>query len=382
MTQFDEKPDVALRRSPELAVTDVPCPASKLRAGAKRRKPKGRADCALVPQAKSDAVGRPEVAANSGQRTSAAASLAEIRAWHRRRCFAMEQRKRVDLALGSFLRTQLGWRRDLPDDESARIKKLAAELIACGEKVAAGKSVEVPEEFNEWATIILASLASRRPWDDVEDDACEAMERLASELPVWRSFGEPIRGFGARSLATIIGEAGDLSAYDDHSKLWKRMGLAVFDGVRQGGLLKSASKDDWIVHGYNRQRRSRMWNIGDALIKGNGDGRYRTAYLERKQYERDRAVSNGLIVAPAAKIPAKRKDEYMSDGHIHRRAQRYMEKRLLRDLWKAWRANFSAPETAFAMLPANSFTNERRANNAVPEVAKNSLPNAHLEPAE
>lgn len=44
-----------------------------------------------------------------------------------------------------------------------------------------------------------------------------------------------------------------------------------------------------------------------------------------------------MTVIEAAKIPKARTDEFMSLGHIDRRAQRYMEKRLLRDLWRAWR---------------------------------------------
>jgi len=40
--------------------------------------------------------------------------IAEIRAWHRKRSFAMEQRKRSDLALGSYIRSSMGWSRSLP----------------------------------------------------------------------------------------------------------------------------------------------------------------------------------------------------------------------------------------------------------------------------
>jgi len=130
------------------------------------------------------------------------------------------------------------------------------------------------------------------------------------------------------------------------------MGVAVLDGTRQGGLAKTAPKEAWIAHGYNRQRRSRMWNIGDALIK-NGV-LYRKVYLARKEYERKRAEANGLTVAPSAKIPKGRAAEFMSDGHIHRRAQRYMEKRLLRDLWQAWnhrKAIMPVPERAERLLP-------------------------------
>ena len=119
---------------------------------------------------------------------------------------------------------------------------------------------------------------------------------------------------------------------------------------------KSASKDDWIAHGYSRVRRSRMFVIGDALIKANGE--YRAVYLARKEYERQRAEAAGLTVAPALKIPKARANEFISDGIIHRRAQRYMEKRLLRDLWQAWNRGKATPllshdETEQRVQPAS-----------------------------
>lgn len=277
-----------------------------------------------------------------------------IRGWHRKRCFAMENRKRSDLSLGSSLRSWLGWRKDLPEEDRKRIAEQASLLIECGEKVAKGKphALEDTEEFAEWGAIILVSIKAREHTDHFEKIATKEMERLAKSLPVWSSFGETIRGFGPVSLAVIIGEAGDLSNYSSHSKLWKRMGLAVMDGVRQGGLKKTSGKELWIEHGYSPIRRSRMFVIGDTLMKGNQDGPYRTAYLARKQYERDRAEANGLIVAPAAKIPAARREEFISDGQIHLRSQRYMEKRLLKHLWQAWgRAKPTLPELANDWLP-------------------------------
>lgn len=229
----------------------------------------------------------------------------QIRAAHRERCFAMEQRKRVDLALGTFLRMVLGWRRELPEAEH---KRIAAEV----ERLMGGAACE-------WSDVVAASRAARLPFERVERDCLKRMSALAVTLPVWETFGKPIRGFGAACLAIIVAEAGDLDNYSTEAKLWKRMGVAVLDGIRQGGLTKSASAEAWIEHGYNRQRRSRLWNVGDTLIKGNRDGKYRTVYLTRKAHELERESDMPKIKA-------------------HRRAQRYMEKRLLRDLWRAWRA--------------------------------------------
>jgi hypothetical protein len=231
-----------------------------------------------------------------------------IRASHRERCYAMEQRKRADLALLSFLRTQAGWRLDLPEAERKAIAERAKAFADGGED----------EDLAQWRSVVDASVGARVPFEAVEKAALKRMEEAAEHLPVWETFGEPIRGFGRASLAVIVGEAGDLSIYSNPAKLWKRMGVGIVDGIRQGGLAKNASKEDWIKHGYSRQRRSRMWNIGDALIKSNRDGEYRTLYLQRKEYELAR-------------------DPEMKPIKAHRRAQRYLEKRLLRNLWAAWR---------------------------------------------
>jgi hypothetical protein len=308
----------------------------------------------------------------------------DIRYQHRKRGYAMEQRKRADLALGSFLRMVLGWSLALPKSEQEAIRAKAASLIDIGEKLAKQEAkaeekrkpvegVDDPD-FIEWQDMIMASIKSRAPFDKIESVTTKEMEKLAVTLPVWAEFGEGIRGFGARSLAVIVAEAGDLSLYPKKGHLWKRMGVAVIDGKRQGGLAKNAHKDDWIEHGYNRERRSKMFVIGDTLVKS--DGPYRAVYLARKEYERQRAEAEGLIVAPSAKIPAKRKDEFMSDGHVHRRAQRYMEKRLLRDLWQAWNrqeAGQQLPDGAEDHISTDD-THHRKAIVGMPDTASSALP--------
>lgn len=270
-------------------------------------------------------------------------TIATIRYWHRQRVFAMATRKRMDLALGSFLRLQLGWSKDAPPEVQEAAKDGAKALIANAEKEAAGKPFkEAIEGYNEWRLILLAAVGSRKPFDDVETRATKEMERLAKSLPVWK-WAEPIRGLGARSIATIIAETGDLSQYPKKGHLWKRMGLAVIgrgDGendIRQGGLSKTAKAEHWIAHGYSAKRRAVMFVIGDVLVK-QGEY-YREVYLARKEYERQQAAERGLIVAPSAKIPKAKAAQYISDGQIHKRAQRYMEKKVLRDLWNAWKAD-------------------------------------------
>jgi hypothetical protein len=78
-----------------------------------------------------------------------------------------------------------------------------------------------------------------------------------------------------------------------------------------------------------------MYVIGDSLLKKQSP--YKELYDARKVFEIAKAEAAGKQVVPAAKIPAAKSEQFMSQGHVHRRSQRYTEKRLLRDLWIAWR---------------------------------------------
>lgn len=151
--------------------------------------------------------------------------------------------------------------------------------------------------------------------------------KLAKELPV-APWVEATRGVGLLSLAAIVGEAGDLSAYSNPAKLWKRMGLAVMPG---GDRQRRVAGVEALDHGYSPARRSVMWNLGACIVKAGGP--LKEVYDARKVYEAERVATK---------------------AHAHNRAQRYVEKRFLRDLWSSWRraANDSlAP--MLEMPPAN-----------------------------
>jgi hypothetical protein len=156
---------------------------------------------------------------------------------------------------------------------------------------------------------------------------CEKrLTKLVQQHPVWHDFAEPICGFGAIGLGQIIGEAGDLSNYANPAKLWKRFGVGLVNGERQR---KSLDKEKALAFGYNPRRRSVLHVIGDSLIKKQNP--YRELYLQRKEYEKAKATQ----LAPMAH---------------HLRALRYVEKRLLRDLWRAW----TAPRAMSPSIPVPS----------------------------
>jgi hypothetical protein len=163
------------------------------------------------------------------------------------------------------------------------------------------------------------------------------VEALVKQLPVW-GWWDSVNGLGALGLAIIVAEAGNLSNYATPSRLWKRMGVGgAMDA--DGNFIPSrkyADKEKALLVGYNPHRRSGLWNVGDPLIKHKSY--YQDLYRERKKYE----------VANSDKLPKK---ERRSKMHNHRRAQRYMEKRLLLHLWRAWRQSGPATQIISAPLP-------------------------------
>ena len=182
------------------------------------------------------------------------------------------------------------------------------------------------------------------------------LAKLAGQLPL-AEWIKATPGIALPGLASIVGEAGDLSNYSTHEKLWKRMGMAPFtkNGVTRSGkqwkIAGGLSSADWTEFGYKSTRRAVMFVIEDSMCKAKGP--YREAYLARKEYLRQRAEGRGLTVAPSAKIPDKRRAEFVSLGHIDQDAKRYMGKRLLRHLWQAWRrAKMPLIERSTMKLPA------------------------------
>lgn len=286
------------------------------------------------------------------------ALIGDITTAHRERCFWMKARIQLDNQLQAFLRLQMGWHKGLAPPESKRIKDEAKRVVALGERYrrdvakAAKKSVgkedqmslgddaqdghvPLPADLADYAPIVLPTLAIREVPALNEGEPKKRMEELARQLPVWSQVRE-WRGFGAISLATIVAEVGKrLDVFPTKGKLNKRLSIGVIDGIRQGGLRKTASKDDWKKHAYNPQRRSRMSVIGVNMLRL-GNPRFRALYDSRKIYEIAAAEAAGLTVLPAAKIPKANAERYRSLKHVDLRARRYAEQHIVYDVWRAW----------------------------------------------
>lgn len=158
------------------------------------------------------------------------------------------------------------------------------------------------------------------------------MEKAAKDLPVAQWIIDT-PGVGLGSLAAIVGECGNLSNYPSVSKLWKRLGLGLVGDVRQ----QKKTGADGILHGYSPSRRSVAWNVAQTLFKRQSqiEGPYRGVYDARKAYELIRCEA--IAADPELRKRYSRGEKYAPLAHAHNRAMRYMEKRFIRDLWRAWR---------------------------------------------
>jgi hypothetical protein len=194
---------------------------------------------------------------------------------------------------------------------------------------------------------ILAALVPYMSSIEHFEKARTGIEKLlaqkAKKLPAY-DWIESIHGIAAGGYASLIGECGNISAYKSVSALWKRMGLAVFDGTRQK---KMTNAEDALLHGYNPSRRSVMWNIGNGLIGGMGRGKrpapgadldqydwtpYQKLFVERCRYE---CANNPEKIA----LATVEKDGELRESypkHAQARAKRYVEKRFLRELYAKW----------------------------------------------
>lgn len=230
------------------------------------------------------------------------------------------------------LREQHRHRQDMHRAEIAltlQIKSICRRLTS-GEKVQASLLYEAvihskPHPLATVATIVTKPFRDAREIIHLRRSEIEkSMTSQARMLPVWPRV-MATRGFGALSLASLVGETGDLTNYSTHNKLWKRLGLAVINGERQRRLTGAAA----IEHGYCPSRRAVMWNIGQLMFRAQSAwvdkntgilkkeaGPYRLGYDARKELELTRVESK---------------------AHAHNRATRYMEKKLVRNLWRAWR---------------------------------------------
>lgn len=276
---------------------------------------------------------------------------------HRNRRFAIKTQQKLDRSLESFVRRNFtAWSPDLPEKESAKQNARVHQII---------KMARNPDETDSIATLVRPQVeaidASREIWDQQRAVAEKERLRLVRMLPI-AAWLETVKGAGPSSLADIIGEAGDVGSYASHSKLWKRLGFAPYDGLagstwkRETWRPRKLTSEEWIANPFSGERYGIMRSLSDSMFRANWQG------ADNKNNDTGASRPSGHYGELYARRRAHTKitHEDWSDGHAHADALRYMFKKYLRDLWKAWRRDkVEMPEMARSCLPSAAPTNER-----------------------
>jgi hypothetical protein len=254
--------------------------------------------------------------------------------------------------------------KSLRDDPPEKVESALKDRIRKARKAQdkAGLSVEDTVAAMENQDIIIAAYLGREHWAILISKTEKSMKGLAKKLPIF-TWAESVRGLGEIGIATIIGETGNLSKYATKERVWKRLGLAVIKGKRQGSPGRGASAQDWIDHGYAKIRRSQSWKINDALIRaqwrgakededtgeitdGYALGPYGELYAQQK-VEEHRRNDAGEYAHVAAEIvldcKARRTKANpenlagrLTKKHLDNKARRIVEKQLVEDMWREW----------------------------------------------
>lgn len=224
------------------------------------------------------------------------------------------------------------------------------------EKSASAWSDAIKDETHHLRDLLSPYITALAVLDKQQAEYEKHLVKAVKGLPIYQ-WAKSVKGLGDLSLACIIGEASgygkesgvfySVGDFKSVSALWKRMGLAVLNGHRQGAPGKGATAEDWIVEGYSKSRRSVMWNVGNSLILSMGKFRplfgedvrvnpdyteLQCVFAERARYEAERLPHK---CGASVKESKTGKDSYTL--HAANRAKRYTEKRLLRMLYSEWR---------------------------------------------
>jgi hypothetical protein len=245
------------------------------------------------------------------------AACRDLQVLQRYRADAIQSRIRIDNAIQATIARYYGYSAKLEEAERKAKWKAAGDLLTAVRKGSL-LGVDDAEIVRRAGGLILNSNIASDGYQAYIDAHSKQIESLVAGLHI-APWVKSVRGLGLCSVGCILGETGDLSNYANPAKVWKRLGLAPFNGKMpsswrsQGGL----TKEEWIEVGYSPRRRSLLYVVSDCLIKQN-DGAYRAKY--------DSAKAAKLALA----------DDKWPKLRCHRHGMLLAVKELVLDLWLQW----------------------------------------------
>lgn len=243
----------------------------------------------------------------------------ELQSLQRRRSIVIKSRMMQETRLQAIVAGTLGYSSHMEEKERNEVFAKARQLI---------KDVETCKAHHPLEEIIHATMRGVNEFNAhqefLEEQMLDQVGKLTN-IVAWINQPEQA-GVGLITIATIIGETGDLANYANPAKVWRRMGCApfTFDGkTLMGSTWKSGkegklSKEAWTEFGYSPRRRSIAYVIGKNLMmqnvrrEGRGEskkilytGPYRARYEEAKarfkdvhpDYKPGRCDNHGILLA-------------------------------------------------------------------------------------
>lgn len=295
--------------------------------GKGRRNHAERAEEVVPDPSPKSRAGRCPSAAEASEESPVSASIDRLAELQVRRKFYISTVNRQTSAVKALVRRGLGWRYDEDDADREKINGRAARIVSAA---LAGKDQKPEDEaiFSALSADLAVVSAAIEPCQNARHQIELEMRRIVRKLPIY-PWAKAVHGLGELGLAVIIAEAGDLSNYPKKGHLWKRMGLAPFEGKAystwrmKGGL----SADEWTAAGYSPRRRAEIYAvISEPLFRAQSvaQGPYRAVYDRRREH-----TASG--------------HSDWTKAHSHMDGLRVMTKIVLRDLWAAWRSQSEIP---------------------------------------
>jgi hypothetical protein len=247
-----------------------------------------------------------------------------------KRKFAIKLANKLVSSTRALARRYSGFLWDASEEAREKINARAARLVAkaLADEAPDAEDEAIVETMSAELTLLaicLKPLTMRR--QNVEGEMCKLVRQLA--VYPWT---KNVKGLGEIGLAVIVGEAGDLGKYPNVRHLWRRLGLAPYEGRAMSNWHgNELSSEEWIECGYSRRRRAEIfscveeslakWQLGSAKKAGTdfsvAKGPYGELYVRRR--------THCLKTHPD-----------WSRGHLHADAMRIMVKQVIKDLWREW----------------------------------------------
>lgn len=256
----------------------------------------------------------------------------------------IRSQSRCDRATEALIACTMGYNTGLEENTRKALYR-TAKAVRVGIEKAVENGTD-PENIDpripgSFARMVMDSYRARKFFDLHREQIEKDMIKLARLLPVW-PWVKTVKGVSELGLAVLIGEIGDLGAYSGPRKVWKRLGLACIDGVRQGSVPAEIKGDErkeaWKLRGYNPKRRAEVWAFFDDVM-------FRAQWRGAKKDAEGNITEPAHPIGPYGEVYRERKEwnNLRGSDYADRDARRFMVKRFILHLWVEWQKAISLP---------------------------------------